>query len=745
MSIEDTPATFDTIFRQNPLPMWFYDIRTLEFLAVNRAAVETYGYTEAEFLAMTIADIRPLKEQIRLRHYTATPRAAWVDAGIWEHRIKSGQLIWVKIVSHAFEYQGRAARLVSALDVTDQKRAETEIAEALDRAKRHTVQLQRVNRLAQRMYIGSSTDALLQQIVDEARLILGAHQAVMSFTVDQQWRQSINAVAYSDKYADYRDYNVPPDGSGIYRLVCETNQPMRLTQAQLESHPAWRNFGNEAFRHPPMNGWLAAPLIDREGRNIGLIQMSDKFEGEFDADDEAILVQIAHMASGILDNARLFTALQATENRISRLYHLSRQMAVMDDPMRVMQTAIDEACTLIGAPWGIFVFIPGSPDAPDTFAYAMHGLNPRTLELLADLKERGAVGNLVFHQQQSLRMNDVRTVELYNRSAIASIAAAHNLDIAAFLAVPVVTNTGRSLGGLFFSSPQAGAFAHAHQQLAEAVAAHAGITLEKLILQNDLEEYTATLESRVAERTAQLEQANSELEAFTYSVSHDLRAPLRAIDGFSQILLERYHEQLDESGVHYLERIRLGTERMSQLISDLLELSRVTRKDISRKRVNLSRLARSVEQDLQQSDPERTVQMEIEEDLTTHGDEQLLGIVVHNLLENAWKFTSKTSDPQIRFHASMHDDGRTVFCVTDNGAGFDMAYSDKLFGVFQRLHRAGEFPGTGVGLATVQRILHRHGGDIWAKAAPNQGASFWFTVEPPPGPAHEGPSTAQEN
>ncbi|MEX1019726.1 MAG: GAF domain-containing protein [Litorilinea sp.] len=729
MTSDSTQKPLDALFHQNPLPMWIYDTETLEFLEVNHAAQNIYGYSRAEFLSMTIADIRSPEEQARLHQFRRHGLPGWTNAGIWQHLTKSNRSIYVRIVSHIYPFKDRPARLVSALDVTDQKRAEMETAAALERAKRNTVQLQRVNRLAQRVNIGNSTSTLLQQIVDEARQILGAHQAVMSLTVDQQWRQSLSAVALSDKYAAYSAYDAVPDGTGIYRLVCESNQPMRMTQAQLKAHPAWHNFGPHADKHPPINGWLAAPLIDRDGKNVGLIQMSDKYEGEFDADDETILIQIAHMASGILDNAKLYTALQTTEARVTKLYTMSRHLAVLNEHAAVMQTSIDEARDLINAPWGVFVFIPNKADATAQFEYAVSGLEPNATLPIPILDGKGRIGEMVFHQQQPLRIEDVRALEIYGASSLATIAESNALDLRAFLAVPVVSNKGRSLGGLFFGSQEVGAFARHHQQLAEAVAAHAGVTLEKLLLQAEIEEHAATLETRVAERTAQLEQANSELEAFTYSVSHDLRAPLRGIDGFSQILLERYSDKLDERGTHYLTRIRAGTERMAQLINDLLELSRVTRKDIARRRVNLTRLAHNIIQEIQQNDPERQVRLEIADDLVAQGDEQLLGIVIHNLLDNAWKFTGKTPDPVIRFQHEQLDDGRTAFCISDNGAGFDMAYSNKLFGVFQRLHRAGEFPGTGVGLATVQRIIHRHHGEIWAESAPNQGARFWFTVD----------------
>jgi len=226
----------------------------------------------------------------------------------------------------------------------------------------------------------------------------------------------------------------------------------------------------------------------------------------------------------------------------------------------------------------------------------------------------------------------------------------------------------------------------------------------------------------------ELEQANKELEAFSYSVSHDLRAPLRSMDGFSQALLEDYTDKLDTQGKDYLRRVRAACQRMSQLIDDLLNLSRVTRAEMRYEKVNLSALAKAVVVELQETQPERRVEFVIEEDITAHGDSHLLRVVLENLLNNAWKFTSKHPRARIEFGATQRE-GKSVYFVRDDGAGFDMAYVGKLFVPFQRLHAETEFSGVGVGLATVQRIIHRHGGSVWAEGEVEKGATFYFTLE----------------
>ena len=243
------------------------------------------------------------------------------------------------------------------------------------------------------------------------------------------------------------------------------------------------------------------------------------------------------------------------------------------------------------------------------------------------------------------------------------------------------------------------------------------------------------LEARSAREAAEtraalveeLEMKNEELESFSYSVAHDLRAPLRAIDGFGLALMEDYAEKLDDDGVQYLRYVRESAQQMARLIDDLLGLSRVTRGDFQRGLVDLSEIAVAVAARLRRGAPERQVELVVADRLLCEGDDRLLTIVLENLIGNAWKFTGKCAKPRIEVGV-IGDAPRTYF-VRDNGAGFDMAYAAKLFGMFQRLHPAAEFEGTGIGLATVQRVIRRHGGRIWAEGAVGCGATFFFTLD----------------
>lgn len=294
------------------------------------------------------------------------------------------------------------------------------------------------------------------------------------------------------------------------------------------------------------------------------------------------------------------------------------------------------------------------------------------------------------------------------------------LDAAGVVTVPLVTPDGRANGLIRVADKREGDFSPNDERVLGQLADLAAVGIENARLYGELE-------ARVLKRTQELEHSNRELEAFSYSVSHDLRGPLRAIAGFTGLLRERHYDSIDADSRRYLDRIEAGTQRMSGLIDDLLELGRVTRVEIRRESVNLSSLAEAVLNRIRERTPERVAQFTIEPDHNVEGDLRLLEIVLENLLDNAWKFTASRERADIRFGGRAVGAER-VFFVRDNGVGFDPRYASNLFGVFQRLHAAADFPGTGVGLATVQRIVQRHGGRIWAEAEVDRGAAFYFTI-----------------
>jgi signal transduction histidine kinase len=327
----------------------------------------------------------------------------------------------------------------------------------------------------------------------------------------------------------------------------------------------------------------------------------------------------------------------------------------------------------------------------------------------------GAIGRA----WQARRPTVARTPTDFGMDATPPTAA---IDAGALLVVPIAT-AERAWGLLLVFLNRGPLFATDDLNLLTLLTEQSAIALDSATL---LEEQQA-LVSQLHQRTAQLEATNKELEAFSYSVSHDLRSPLRSIDGFSLALLEDYGERLDATGQDYLQRVRAATQRMGQLIDDLLSLARVTRSELHHEHVDFSALTTTIANALQREYPDRQVEVIIAPGLVGYADARLLQIVLENLLGNAWKFTVRCPCATIEFGV-VPCNGQKAYFVRDNGAGFDMAYADKLFGAFQRLHAMAEFSGTGIGLATVQRIIHRHGGHVWAESAVDQGATFYFTV-----------------
>src|SRR5665647_1291332 len=494
-ALHDSEQRYAALFAAAPVPMYVFASDSKQFLAVNQAAIEGFGYSSEELLSMTILDIRVEAEHAHLRQKLAeeSPR----QKGTWHYRRKDGSVFTAQAVARAVEYAGRSARFVVVMDISAQAKAEKEVAE-------HLFTLRRAADAAQAITWHQTLKGTLQEVADQARGVIGAHQAVVNLRKGDAWDQATNTLSLSDKYAQYRDLQQAMDGKGIYALVCETNHSIRLTQAELEAHPRWRGFGSHAGKHPPMRGWLAVPLTARDGTNIGLLQLSDKFEGEFTQTDEYVALELAQLASSAIENARLI---------------------------------------------------------------------------------------------------------------------------------------------------------------------------------EEVRQLNAGLEQKVTDRTTALRLANQELEAFSYSVSHDLRSPLNTIDGFSQLLAR----QLDASGNgndklrHYLSRIQAGTAQMGQLIADLLSLAQISRTQMQHEVVDLSALATSIADDLQARQGERQVALHIEGGLQALVDAGLLRVVLENLLGNAWKYSSKQAEAEISFGQQLGEAGEPVFFVSDNGAGFDMAYADKLF------------------------------------------------------------------
>jgi signal transduction histidine kinase len=400
------------------------------------------------------------------------------------------------------------------------------------------------------------------------------------------------------------------------------------------------------------------------------------------------------------------------------------------DPFRIAQLAVDRSGSLVGADAAHLWLWDPQADALRALARSDACL----LTAADQVSELGdSIIGQVFRRRHPVVVDDYQQWEHALPSVVAS-------GVRSAVGVPLVVNE-RTVGVMVAHNYDRRTFTGQQIALLRVFAGHVAPALEAARLhvesearrrraeeaEEQVRALNADLEQRVQERTAELEAANHELQSFCYSVSHDLRAPLRSMDGFCQVLAEDYGDRLDQDAMTSLQRVRAASQRMAQLIDDLLQLSRITRAEMSRELVDLSGAARQIAEGLKASEPERQVAFSITPGLEARGDARLLRMVLQQLLNNAWKFTSTHPIGHIAFGRTQHR-GLDAFFVRDDGVGFDMAYTDKLFGPFQRLHGMTEFDGTGIGLATVQRIINRHGGNIWAEAEVDKGACFYFSL-----------------
>lgn len=666
----DSEHRYTAMFETAPIPMWVVDQETGRFLMVNSAAVQAYGYSNEELLSMTLLDIRPESEHTRLRKELADAIPGSEQEAPWLHRRKSGSVFPARVFARPVKYDDKVVRFIVALDVTAQVKAENEVRE-------HLFTLQRAADAAQAITWHQTLDGTLQEVAEQARGVIGANQAVVSLDVGGDDVPAITAVSLSGKYAPYRDQIKILDGTGIYALVSERNRAVRMTQAELEAHPRWRREGDHADKRPPMRGWLAVPLVSRSGQNMGVLQLSDKYEGEFTLQDEYVATELGQLASIAIQNAQLIEEVNqlnaGLERKVAeRTVALARQEALF-------RGLAEQAPQVI---W--------TSDAKGALTY----LNQAWFELVGG-QLRNWAGARWFTTVHPEDLQEVRANWKRSQASGAAFVGIRRL---------------RAKDGTY----------HTMSYRAAPVLDARGAVLFWVGIDADITEVKAI--------EAALRLSNQELEAFSYSVSHDLRSPLNTIDGFSRLLSTQLNVDDKLKGQHYLSRIQAGVGQMGKLIEDLLSLSQVSRMQLNHVHIDLSVLSLRILDEWHVRQPERQVHIDVAGGLQAHGDVRLVCAMMENLLGNAWKFTSKQSDARIWVGQNLDAAGLPVFFVKDNGAGFDMAYAEKLFVAFQRLHTESEFPGSGVGLATVSRIVGRHGGRLWAESAPEQGATFFFTL-----------------
>ncbi|MGH8401399.1 MAG: ATP-binding protein [Gammaproteobacteria bacterium] len=523
-------AKFRHYFEFNPAPMWVYERRTGRFLEVNRAAIKRYGYSREEFMRMTLYDIRPPEDRARLTRQMHETDAGqdFREAGDWRHLTKDGLLLDVELHVSPAEMQGVDASLALVHDISPRKQAQRA-------SEQRARDLQTLAAASLEITAAENRDTVLRRAAERTRQLVNANLAVIRSWSPDDAAGIATGISLTPQYQGWQDFIERIESSGIYKLVMEKLHPVRLTQEQLLQHPGFHGFGDHGAEVLPFKGLLAVPLVGSDAELAGVLVTSGRQGHEFDADDEALLVQLGHITSVGLENVRL---------------------------------------------------------------------------------------------------------------------------------------------------------------------------------QEELQIYMHELETRVASRTAELDASNRELDAFAYSVAHDLRAPLRAIHGFADAVIEDYGSDIDAAGQDYLQRIVRAARNMDTLIQDLLAFSRVGRGEMDLQKVRLDEVVRQVVNDLGHEIESSRAQVEVQvPSLTVLAHPATLQQVILNLVSNALKFVTSGTTPEVRITA-VSGAGQVELRVKDNGIGIAPEHQERIFNVFERLHGAESYPGTGIGLSIVKKGLARMRGEI---------------------------------
>ncbi|MCX6270966.1 MAG: PAS domain S-box protein [Bacteroidetes bacterium] len=650
------------------------------FHYINENACQILGYSRDEFRQITVADI---DQDFPAERWTGH----WNDLQLHgsllfegRHKSKDGRIFPVEINANYFEYKGQSYNLALVRDITERKRTE-------EMQSRMYRELRAISNCNQTLLHAADEQTLLSEICriicDEAEYRL----AWVEYSENDE-AKTIRPVAWSGSessyietarlsWSDETDRGRGPAGNAIRTgnviLVQDFNCDPQMTP--------WKE---SALKHGYRSG-IALPLKDENAKVFGVLLIYSSEKEAITHDEMRLLEDLSgDLADGIIslrtrnERKKAEESLKQSGLRLNEAQHVAHIGNWELDLVKNVLIWSDEIYLM-------FEIDPKHFDA--SYEAFLDTIHPDDRDLVNSTYTTSVKNKTPYSIDHRLLFPDGRIKHVHEQCV--TLYDINGDPLRSIGTVQDITTRKRA---------------------------------EEVIYKLNQE-----LEQRVDERTSQMEAANRELEAFAYSVSHDLRAPLRGIDRFSLILLEEYQDNIDEQGKNYLRRVRLATQRMAQLIDDMLNLSRVSRSEMNIQPVNLSKIALEIATTLSSMQPERQVEFIIPEGIIVQGDNRLLRIVLENLIGNSWKFTSKHPTATIEFGLQQQNE-KSVYFIRDDGAGFEMKHAQKLFGAFQRLHTATEFPGIGVGLATVQRVIHRHGGSVWAEGEVEKGTTFYFTI-----------------
>ncbi len=675
---------YKNLFELNPQPMWVYDLDSLSFLEVNNAAISIYGYSKEEFLKMTIKDIRPKEDIPRLLENISTQKDNYQRSGVWNHKRKDGSIISVELSSHSITFKKKKARLVIAYEVTQREK--------------NNDQLRNLAAIVE-----SSDDAILSKDLD---------------AIITSWNKGSELI-----YGYSKEEIV---GRSALKLYSDDNLD------ELSSIMQKIKNGEKIDHYETIR-------VRKDGKKINVsVSISPIKNGS------GSIVGASSIARDITEKIK-------AENEINRLFELEKsarlkaeyiqqRLSFLSDASKILSSSLDYENTLtsvakIAVPFlGDWCAIDLLNDDNSLNRVAVVHTDPEKIKSVYELRKRSpkirnsySGINDVIKNGKALLIPKITEEFLasFNNEEVTKILM--GIGLTSIIVVPL--SSREKIFGII-SLVMAESNRHYDESdlvLAKELATRAATAIDNSKLYKEAQLLNTELENRVKIRTEQLESANKELETFSYSVSHDLKAPLRAIEGFTSLLLEDHSNELSEEAQRLLNVVSSNAKNMAQLIEDLLAFSRVSRIQMAKTKIDMTRLVNQVFSELQSLENGRELHFKLDELYPANCDPSLIRQVWLNLISNSIKFTRPRKVSEIKIGCKLKN-GEIIYFIQDNGVGFDMRYSQNLFGVFQRLHRAKDFEGTGVGLALIQRIVNRHGGKVWAEAKLNEGATFYFSL-----------------